>query len=182
MIRESMALPSIVMVVFVLAIVAARHYDFHRAPTCDIIDHIISTERPQMGPLERKFWSDAIRAVSAKHGLPPEIIAAKIAQESRFRAQVVSSRGAKGPAQLMPMWVKGFDPYEIELNLDKGAEVLAAELKATGGDINRALRRYNGGPGGERIPETEGYAARVLARAYLAERACSNHAPVGAKE
>jgi soluble lytic murein transglycosylase-like protein len=141
-------------------------------PPCSPINAIIVSERPAMGALERDFWRRAIEQAAQRHGLDSSIVAAKIAQESHFNGRAVSERGARGAAQLMPMWTKGLDPFEIEANLDKGAEVLAAELKQTGGDYYRALRRYNGGPRGERMAETETYAARVLARVLMAERQC----------
>lgn len=128
-----------------------------------------------MGPLEREFWQKAIVQAAAKHNLPAEVVTAKIAQESGFRAHLVSNKGAKGASQLMPLWVKGFDPFEIEANLNKGAEILAYELKSVNGDMYRALRRYNGGgPNGEKWSETEVYAAKILTRVYVAQQAvCS---------
>lgn len=146
-------------------------------PPCSVNEvqlRIIETERPAMGVLERIFWAQAIAAASAKHALPADVVTAKIAQESRFKAHVISNRGAKGPAQLMDLHVKGFDPFEIEANLDKGAEVLAGELKRTNGDLRKALRRYNGGNDAEQIPVTAAYADAILARVYLArEKACA---------
>lgn len=133
---------------------------------------IIQTERPAMGPLERDFWIRAIATAAAKHHLPADVLTAKIAQESQFRGHVVSFKGAKGASQLMPMHVKGFDPFEIEANLNKGAEVLAAELK-TRGDLRKALRHYNGGTDALNMPITATYADAILARVYLArEKAC----------
>lgn len=143
--------------------------------TCDqreVARAIILKERPAMGPLEVGFWLDAIEAAASKHKLPLPVVVAKIAQESRFRGAAVSEAGAKGASQLMPMWVKGFDPFEIEANLDKGAEVLAYELNEVKGDVFRALRRYNGGGvSGEQSwnVKTEVYAAKVLTRVYVAQ-------------
>lgn len=145
-------------------------------PLCssaDVQAAIIAGERPAMGALEVEFWQKAIAAAAAKHNLPADVLTAKIAQESRFKAHAVSGAGAKGAAQLMPMHTKGFDPFEIEANLDKGAEVLAAELKARNGDIYLALRHYNGGNGAAAKPATAFYANAILARVYLArEKVC----------
>lgn len=129
-----------------------------------LVETIISSARPNMGPLEKEFWVKAITQVSNKHGLSPPVVAAKIRVESGFTGHKTSHKGAKGASQLMPMWTKSFDPFEIEANLDKGAEVLAIELKASKGDIYRALRRYNGGgPDGEKMKDTIIYADKVLA-------------------
>ena len=146
------------------------------SPTCNsaaIQSEIISRERPNMGALEVGFWRQAIEAAAVKHNLSAEILTAKIAQESKFKAYAISYAGAKGPAQLMPLHTKGIDPFEIEANLDKGAEVLAAELKARNGDIYLALRHYNGGNGAASTPATASYANAILARVYLArEKVC----------
>jgi soluble lytic murein transglycosylase-like protein len=146
-------------------------------PLCspaDVQRRIIANERPNMGALERDFWQRAIATVATTHGVPAEVLTAKIAQESRFRGHVVGSAGEKGASQLMPMHVKGIDPFEIEANLDKGASVLATELKKTKGDVYLALRHYNGGGRAEAMPKTDIYAAKVLARVYVAQQAvCS---------
>jgi len=147
---------------------------------CDVAEavqaHIVSSERPSMGPLEREFWRAAVARYAGKHGVPIEVYAALVAQESHFRAHVVSHKGARGAAQLMPTWTKDFDPFEIEANLDKGAEVLAAYIKDAG-NLRGGLRRYNGGPKGEQIPATASYADAILARVYLAEKAACKPSP-----
>lgn len=131
---------------------------------------IITTERPGMGNLEVEFWRAAITAAAAKHNVPAEIFTALVAQESHFKGHVTSNKGAKGAAQLMPVWTKDFDPFEIEPNLNKGAEVLAKYIKGAGG-LRDGLRRYNGGPKADNISATAVYADAILARVYLAEKA-----------
>lgn len=138
---------------------------------------IIAAERPAMGNLERDFWIRAIATAADKHKLPADVLTAKIAQESRFKGDAQSFKGAKGASQLMPMHVKGFDPFEIEINLDKGAEVLATELKSRG-DIRKALRYYNGGTDALNMPMTAAYADAILARVYLATKAACAVKPV----
>jgi soluble lytic murein transglycosylase-like protein len=146
------------------------------APACspaDVQTAIIAAERPAMGSLERTFWQQAIATAAAAQALPADVLTAKIAQESRFKCCLISNRDARGASQLMPMHVKGFDPFEIEANLAKGAEVLAAELKRYNGDTRRALRHYNGGNDADAMPLTAAYADAILAKVYLArEKAC----------
>lgn len=134
---------------------------------------IISNRRPGMGPLERDFWQHAIANAAERHGIPAPELTAKIAIESGFLCCTVSLKGARGPSQLMPMWwEKGVSPFEIEWNLDKGAEVLESELKAADGDMFKAFRRYNGGgTNWDKTRETEIYANSILSLVYLAERA-----------
>lgn len=134
---------------------------------------IIAKARPGMGPLEREFWQRAIAAAAQKHGLDPAVLTAKVTVESGLNGRALGALGEKGAAQIMPMHIKGFDPFEIETNLDKGAEILASELKAAKGDIVLALRRYNGGPNAMAKPMTENYAAKIVTRVYVAkETAC----------
>lgn len=167
---------------FILAALAVAGFNSLPAPavicsTAAVQAAIVAAERPAMGPLERDFWIRAIAAAAAKHHLPADVLTAKIAQESRFKGDAASFKGAKGASQLMPMHVKGFDPFEIEANLDKGAEVLAAELK-TRGDLRKALRYYNGGNDALKLPVTAAYADAILARVYIArEGACSGKQP-----
>lgn len=173
---KSWAIPGFSLIaVFVAGSIVGSVFD-PATPTCSpaaIQSEIISRERPNMGALEVGFWRQAIEAAAVKHNLSAEILTAKIAQESKFKAHAISYAGAKGPAQLMPLHTKDIDPFEIEANLDKGAEVLAAELKARNGDIYLALRHYNGGNGAAAVTATASYANAILARVYLArEKVC----------
>jgi len=168
--KRHYVIAGIALVVFSAAIAIDRTVSAASAPDYTKTQlAIIAAARPEMGPLEREFWQRATAVCAHKYGLPPEVVTAKIARESAFNGRAVGSKGEKGAAQLMPMWVKGFNPFEIEPSLDKGCEILATELKATNGDMYRALRRYNGGGSdGEKIESTKAYADNILSRVYLA--------------
>jgi soluble lytic murein transglycosylase len=111
--------------------------------------------------------SDAAR----DHRLPPALLKAVIAAESRFDPGAVSPKGAQGLMQLMPATARQLgvgDPFTAEENVRGGARYLR-ELVDRFGDLSRALAAYNAGPsvvdqyGG--IPpyrETRQYVARVL--------------------
>jgi soluble lytic murein transglycosylase-like protein len=145
--------------------------------TCDpkvVQITIIEDTRPKMGQFEKEMWQKAIAKSALKNKLPADILTAKIAVESNFKGHVEgpmlrSGVRAKGASQLMPMWIKGFDPFEIEANIDKGAEVLAYERDRAKGDIYVALQKYNGTG-----KETIYYADAIYSRVHRAQqRACN---------
>ena len=111
--------------------------------------------------------------LSARFDLSPALIEALVWQESRWRAQAVSSAGARGLAQLMPGTARamGVDPDDPFANLEGGARYLREQLDRFDGDIEKALAAYNAGPGrvmaANGIPairETQTYVAAVMGR------------------
>lgn len=145
----------------------------------EISSLILQEERPLMGLREQTFWLDVIEETSKRHNNSMVVSVSKIAQESKFRQQSVSYAGAKGPAQIMPLWLtsdlgecKGIDPFEIEAALNCGAKILAIETAKAKGDLKLALQFYNGGDKSANNPQTKAYANEVLARAYLATLKC----------
>lgn len=87
-----------------------------------------------------------------KYDLDPELILAIIAVESTFREDAVSHVGARGLMQVMPRWhpekikeIGGahalFDPKK---NIYTGSKILVKYLAWSGGNLKRALLRYNG--------------------------------------
>jgi soluble lytic murein transglycosylase-like protein len=118
-----------------------------------------------------------IRELVEKKNLPKELIAlieSVIRQESGFRADAISPKGAIGLMQLMPGTAKvlGVDPHDPEQNLEAGARYLVDLLvKYADRDdqVLRALAAYNAGPGAvdkyHGIPpyrETRDYVRRVV--------------------
>jgi len=87
------------------------------------------------------------RDAARRHGIPEDLFLRLVQQESGWRADAKSHKGALGLAQLMPgtartLGVNPHDPYE---NLDGGARYLAQQHK-TFGDWKLALAAYNAGP------------------------------------
>jgi len=81
-------------------------------------------------------------------GLPPLFFARLIWQESRFRANAVSPKGAQGIAQFMPGTadLRGLeDPFEPKSALLASAAFLA-DLRAEFGNLGLAAAAYNSGP------------------------------------
>jgi hypothetical protein len=81
-------------------------------------------------------------------GIPPLFFARLIWQESRFRANAVSPKGAQGIAQFMPgtAAMRGLaDPFEPKSALAASAAFLA-DLHAEFGNLGLAAAAYNAGP------------------------------------
>ncbi|MDT7933826.1 MAG: lytic transglycosylase domain-containing protein [Sphingomonadaceae bacterium] len=116
----------------------------------------------------------ALAASSVRHGVDPALLEAVVWQESRWRAQAVSRRGAVGLTQLMPGTARDLgvaDARDPAANLDGGARYLRQMLARFGGDLVKALAAYNAGPrrveragGVPPIAQTQNYVAAVLAR------------------
>lgn len=114
--------------------------------------------------------AEAVRAAQAA-GIDPDLFLRLVQQESGFNANAVSSKGALGPAQLMPATAAelGVDPNDPIQNLQGGARYLADRIDEFGGDVRLGLAAYNAGAGNVRkhggIPpfqETQNYVARIM--------------------
>src|SRR5512146_1137928 len=90
-----------------------------------------------------------ISAAARKHNVPEEDLFKMARQESGFKPDALSPKGAIGVMQLMPGTAKdlGVDPYNIEQNIDGGARYYRQMLDRFGGDRTKARAAYNAGPG-----------------------------------
>jgi len=115
----------------------------------------------------------AIQRSSQKYGLDPNLLRAVIQTESNGNPRAVSKAGAEGLMQLMPGTARRFgvrDSFDIQQNVDGGAQYLRYLANLFPGDTERQLAAYNAGEGNVKhyggIPpfaETQAYVPKVLA-------------------
>jgi soluble lytic murein transglycosylase-like protein len=122
-------------------------------------------------PLTRSQIDPLLQEAAARQGLRPDLLRAVIKHESAFYPCAVSSKGALGLMQLMPINAERFglgDPFEPRQNVNAGAKLLK-ELLERYGNLALALGAYNAGPGrvdaaGDVPPieETQRYVENIL--------------------
>jgi soluble lytic murein transglycosylase len=134
---------------------------------------VLRTQFPEVVRAAPRYQGyDGLILVNARaNKLPPALVKAVIAAESRFDSEAVSRAGALGLMQLMPETARVLgveDPLRPEQNVRGGARYLRAMLDRYG-DMTRALAAYNAGPtvvdqyrGVPPYPETRDYVRRVL--------------------
>jgi soluble lytic murein transglycosylase-like protein len=104
----------------------------------------------------RQVYCETHRAGEAR--LPPGLVMALIAVESRFDRWAVSPAGAVGLMQVMPFWPErlGMRRYElvhVAPNIRMGCAILRFYLGYERNDVRKALARYNGSPGRRNYPD-----------------------------
>lgn len=126
---------------------------------------------PSRNKLQLKYHPIILKAAS-KHQLEPEFLHAVITAESNYKRKAVSSAGAKGLMQLMPVTAERFgvdDPFDPEQSIFAGALYLKKLLKEFK-TKDLALAAYNSGEGTVRrykrqippYPETQKYVVKVM--------------------
>ena len=91
--------------------------------------------------------------IAFEHVLSPKLVKSIILAESNGDPQKVSSKGAKGLMQLMPVITKEYkvlDPLDPVANIQGGVQYLKNLLEEFSGDLYLALAAYNAGPGSVR--------------------------------
>jgi soluble lytic murein transglycosylase-like protein len=95
-------------------------------------------------PFERHLWRAELRS-----GVSGDLLRAIIRVESNYNPRAVSSAGAKGLMQLMPLTAKlygakdAFDPAE---NIQAGAAYLRQLAQWFNGDLVLTIAAYHAGP------------------------------------
>jgi soluble lytic murein transglycosylase-like protein len=123
--------------------------------------------------LESVPFAREIRVAAKRYGVDSLLLASIVEAESSFRPDAVSTKGALGLMQLMPLHFDPIDPtldpLDPKVNLDYGARYLRDLRKRYDGDLELALAAYHAGPGtidrfGGLPPyrETHAYVGRVL--------------------
>lgn len=117
-----------------------------------------------------KPYSNIVHEAASKYGVNPTLVHAVIRAESGGNQGARSPAGAVGYMQLMPGTARGLgvNPNDGRQNIMGGTKYLSQQLKAFGGNVDKALAAYNAGPGNVRkyggIPpfnETQNYVKRI---------------------
>jgi soluble lytic murein transglycosylase-like protein len=113
-------------------------------------------EKSERLDILQQVYCETHRAGEAR--LPPGLVMALIAVESRFDRWAVSSAGAVGLMQVMPFWPErlGMRRYElvhVAPNIHMGCAILRFYLGYEHNDVRKALARYNGSPGKRDYPD-----------------------------
>jgi soluble lytic murein transglycosylase-like protein len=116
----------------------------------------IVKEKSERLDILRQVYCETHRAGEAR--LPPGLVMALIAIESRFDRWAVSSAGAVGLMQVMPFWPErlGMRRYElvhVAPNIHMGCAILRFYMGYEHNDVRKALARYNGSPGKRNYPD-----------------------------
>jgi soluble lytic murein transglycosylase-like protein len=104
-------------------------------------------------------------------GLEPRLLLAVLLVENPWLDPTIRSPvGAVGLMQVMPMHRGQWpacepDLEDIDANICHGARIFASYFNATGGNVERALLRYNGCVRGTNTPNCHQYPYHVFARA-----------------
>ena len=135
-------------------------------------------DTPNAGQAQPHSLSEGLTAkitsVAETVGVPADIFAKLVEVESNGDPSAVSSAGAQGLTQLMPITQKEMgvtDPMNADQSLSGGAKYLKKQLDAFDGNMVHALMAYNMGPGDTRkylageksLPEeTRNYVQKIL--------------------
>lgn len=96
-----------------------------------------------------KPYDATIKAAATKWGVPWQLLAAQLQQESDFNPDAVSSAGAQGIAQFMPETAAAYNlvnPFDPTESIDAQAHLMS-DLYNQFGSWSAALAAYNWGPG-----------------------------------
>jgi soluble lytic murein transglycosylase-like protein len=118
---------------------------------------------------------ELIVAAATRYGIEPLLLFSVMSQESAFKSQAISPKGARGLMQLMPATAARFgvkDIFDPEQNIHAGARYLRFLLDLFDGDISLALAGYNAGEGAVKkygyavppYPETINYVRKIKRR------------------
>jgi hypothetical protein len=113
---------------------------------------------------EVQHWEEDIASWSLLYRVHPNMIATLMQIESCGDPTAVSSAGAQGLFQVVPLhFEEGEDPFDPDVNAQRGLLYFGEMLAAANGDIGLAYAAYNGGPSvlesspAEWVEETQNY-------------------------
>ncbi|MCI8339478.1 MAG: lytic transglycosylase domain-containing protein [Lachnospiraceae bacterium] len=110
-----------------------------------------SSEKTTSATSMKKTKYDAyFKKAAQRYGVSESLLKAIAKAESNFNAKDVSSAGAKGVMQLMPVTARSLgvkDVFDPEQNIMGGAKCIKQKLKEFNGNVRLALAAYNAGSG-----------------------------------
>ena len=117
---------------------------------------VIVKEKSERLDILQQVYCETHRSGEAR--LPPGLVMALIAVESRFDRWAVSSAGAVGLMQVMPFWPERLGMHRYQLvhvapNIHMGCAILRFYLGYEHNDVRKALARYNGSTGKRDYPD-----------------------------
>lgn len=129
---------------------------------------------PEADPIIETDIDALIVQVAAEYGLPWELVRAVCYVESGFDPSAISSTGDYGLMQVSYInhgWLGLENPLDPEQNLRAGCTILKTALDNSGGDLTKALMRYNRGDAYAMSQWSQGifstaYTEKVLERYY----------------
>jgi soluble lytic murein transglycosylase-like protein len=97
-------------------------------------------------PASVRHWTADIDRWAEEFDLPADLVAVVMTLESCGNPTVRSAAGAQGLFQVMPFhFASGEDPYDPEVNAQRGLAYLKGGLALASGDTGLAMAGYNGG-------------------------------------
>ena len=124
--------------------------------------------------LADRVASAVVYEAGRAHISPSVLAAVLLIENASFDTSAVSSEGAIGLMQVMPMHVGNYrclsgDLLNVEANICHGARLLQMHLRRTK-SLESALRRYNGCVRGRNTPRCQQYPVRVMRTASRLRR------------
>lgn len=116
--------------------------DPSKSPSENMNDRYRRYEAQQKSKPYDQYFLDAAK----KYNVDPRWLKAITAGESSWDQNAVSKAGAKGLMQVMPgNFLPGENPFDPHDNIMAGARVFSWAMQSANGDLEEALRYYNGG-------------------------------------
>ncbi len=144
---------------------AGRYYNAEVAP----IERVLLRYRNQRA-LATRVAVSLVRE-SNRVGMDPRLLLAVLLVENPWLDPTARSPvGAVGLMQVMPVHRQSYpecgrDLEDVETNICQGARIFARYFRESGGQVERALLRYNGCVNGTNTPTCHQYPMHVFARA-----------------
>jgi len=112
-------------------------------------NHDTKQTKEPAAPFKPPGLCDALGAAAAANELPVDFFTRLIWQESRFKPDAISRKGAQGIAQFMPATARASgleNPFNVLDAITKSGQLLR-DLRREFGNLGLAAAAYNAGPG-----------------------------------